>query len=681
MRLEAVGAGTTDGTIVSIGARSGQPNQRWLVVPKSDGVYTIRPSYSDTLVFAASRGGVENCTPVVLERESGRPWQEWTIKWDGAGYVVIQPRHAPKMGLDDLGGGKTPGAKQDIFNCDPNDPHLQWRLLPLAGATVPNDMPRAGSIREFTFSESKVFPGTVRKVTVFIPAQYDGSAPACVYVKQDGYSSGEKGMLEMLIAAKEMPVTVGVFVTPGDVPPPEAGQMGRRNRGLEYDGLGDCYARFIAEEILPLVERKYGLKLSNSGNDRCIAGGSSGGICAFNAAWERPDLFSRVYAVSGSFVAFRGGNEFPTLVRKFEAKPIRSYLLTGTHDMENRAGDWYLLDLEMEKALAFSGYDYVFHALEGGHGVGGGEHFMDAMRFLWKGWPEPVHAGPSAPRVRDVILPAEGWQPAASDLYDARSPACNSKGEVLFIDARSNKIVRIGPDGAAAVLVEDARHADGLCVGPKDEIYTVSETTCKIVRYDPDGRKARVLPASVKGRYVVATAVGDLYVSGPRGRTGGDSLVHRVRQDTLEIVDSGLKHAAGLAIRPDRWLLSVADGGTRWVYSYRIAPDGKLADKERYYSLHVGDADDDAGAGSVCFSRENQMFVATRIGIQICADDGPTTAILPTPDRARVTGVCLGGPDLTTLFAFTPDKIWKRKVKVHAVGAFSPPVPVGATPL
>ena len=127
-----------------------------------------------------------------------------------------------------------------------------------------------------------------------------------------------------------MPVTIGVFVRPGDLPATVKNTMGRRNRCFEYDGMGDNNVRFLVEELLPFVAKEFDLKLSTSGNDRCIAGGSSGGITAFNAAWERPDAFSRVYANSGSFVAFRGGHEFPTLVRKFEAKPIRAYLTTGT---------------------------------------------------------------------------------------------------------------------------------------------------------------------------------------------------------------------------------------------------------------------------------------------------------------------------------------------------------------
>ncbi len=93
---------------------------------------------------------------------------------------------------------------------------------------------------------------------------------------------------------------------------------------------------------------------------------------------------------SGSFVAFRGGHEFPTLVRKFEAKPIRAYLTTGTQDMENCAGDWFLLDQEMDKALKFSGYDYSFRIINGGHVAGYYDYYREAMSYLWKGWPEPV---------------------------------------------------------------------------------------------------------------------------------------------------------------------------------------------------------------------------------------------------------------------------------------------------
>ena len=550
---------------------------------------------------------------------------------------------------------------------------------PRAAGMKPDAVPK-GVIKNCSFSKSVIFPGTVREVTVFIPAQYDGSKPACVYVKTDGYNPVEKTVLETLIAGQEMPVTIGVFVRPGDLPATVNGAMGRRNRCFEYDGMGDNNVRFFVEEILPFVAKKFDLKLSASGNDRCIAGGSSGGITAFNAAWERPDVFSRVYANSGSFVAFRGGHEFPTLVRKFEAKPIRAYLTTGTSDMENCAGDWFLLVQEMDKALRFSGYDYFFRIIKGGHCAGYNDYFQEAMRFLWKDWPRPVRAGPSAPRVCDVILPEEKWQRVVHRGHDARGPACNAGGEVFFVDAADNKICRIDRDGNVKVFLSDAGQANSLSFGPQGQLYAVSSKTGKIVSYDPSGKVSPVVDG-LRGRYVLAMPGGGLYVTGAGDKPGDASRVWFVKDGKKTLVDSGLKRATGLAYRPDQWLLSVADGRSKWVYSYQIKPDGTLTNKERFFWLHVADWEDDAGAESVCYAREGQMFVATRWGIQVCADDGPTQAILPMPDRSRVIGVCLGGRDLDTLFAFCGDKIWKRKVKVHALGAFTPWTRVNATSL
>ncbi len=554
--------------------------------------------------------------------------------------------------------------------------------VPARGQATPK-VPQ-GTVKTFSFTKSRIFPGTVRNGCVFIPAQIDPAKAACVYVRQDGYNPAEKGMLESLIAAGDMPVTVGVFVSPGDLPAPVPGGapsgLGRRNRCFEYDAVGDDYVRFLIEELLPFVAKQFELNLSASGNDRCIAGGSSGGIAAFNAAWQRPDAFSRVYANSGSFVAFRGGHEFPTLLRKVEARPIRAYLTTGMHDMVNCAGDWYLLDQEMDQALKFSGYDYFFRAIDGPHVAGWNEFFPEAMRFIWKGWPATVKAGGSAPRVRDVILPGEGWTLAAQGFTDARGPACNAKGEVYFADPAADKVYRIGLDGKSSVFLSNTGHAGAVSVGAKGEVYTVSETSGKVVCYQERGVD-REIAEGIPGRYVLARPDGTLYVTGPGATPDAGSRIWRVANGQSTVVDSGLKRATGLAYRPDQWLLSVADGGSKWAYSFQIKDDGTLTNKERYFWLHVQDWDDDAGAESVCYAQEGQMMVATRFGIQICADDGPTQAILPMPDRSRVLGVCLGGADRNTLFAFCGNKVWKRTVKIHAIGAFSPRIAVHGTPL
>ncbi len=723
MALEAVGSGTTEGTVVSIGRPTGLANQKWMITPKGPNLFSIRPAYSTTLVLAAAKGGKANGTAVVLETDHGQPWQLWALKKNENGTYNLLPSHAPEQGLDDFGGKQTPGSQQDLWTNTPGDPHLQWIVKPLAGtlgATAnsagsapstyippdlkPEDIPR-GQIKSTTFTRSVVFPGTVRPVTVFIPAQYDGSKPACVYIKTDGYSAGEKNFLEILIAAKEMPTTIGVFVGPGEVPAPMKGTTGRRNRDFEYDGVGDNNDRFFLDELLPFVAKEFGLKLSDSGNDRCISGGSSGGIAAFDVAWERPDAFSRVYAASGSFVAFRGGHEFPTLVRKFEAKPIRAYLTTGTNDMENVAGDWFLLDQEMDKALRFSGYDYIFRIINGGHVSGYGENFLEAMSYLWKGWPAPVKAGGSAPRARDVLLPDQSWQPQSGPLgatghHDFQGAACSPNGEVFFIDAPTNKIYRIDLEGRAQEFLADAGHANSLTFGSKGELYAVSNRTGKILRYDPAG-KTTLVASGIAGDYILALPNGGLYVttnSGAPGKApaGGQSSrlvtvndkeppasgsVWYIKDGKKTPVASGLKFATGMAYRPDQWLLAVADGHSRWAYSYQMNPNGTLINQERFFWLHMADWEDDAGAEAICYAREGQMLVATRQGIQICADDGPTQIILPMPDRSRVFGIALGGRELDTLYAFCGDKIWKRAVKIHAVGAFTPWTAVHGTPL
>ncbi len=191
--------------------------------------------------------------------------------------------------------------------------------LPIASLSA-QDVPK-GEVTKYAFEKSQVFPGTVRDYWIYVPAQYDPAKPACVYVNQDGIQYDAPAVFDRLIAEGAMPVTIGVFVMHGRVPAPNDEALARFNRSFEYDGLGDNYVRFLLDELLPEVETKTTsdgrpIKLSKSGNDRAIGGASSGAICAFTAAWERPDAFSRVFSAIGTYVGLRGGNEYPTLVRK-----------------------------------------------------------------------------------------------------------------------------------------------------------------------------------------------------------------------------------------------------------------------------------------------------------------------------------------------------------------------------
>lgn len=239
--------------------------------------------------------------------------------------------------------------------------------------------------------KSTVFENTYREYSVYVPQQYDESKPAAVMVFQDGHAYvGEDGQFRVpivfdnLIHAGRMPVTIGIFINPGhDSEEFPESRWRASNRSFEYDSLTDQYARFLLEDMLPAVAKSY--SLSDRREDRAICGISSGGICAFTVAWQRPDAFSKVLSHVGSFTNIRGGHVYPALIRKTERKPIRVFLQDGSNDLDNQHGSWWLANLEMDASLKFARYDYRFVGGEGGHnGIHGGAILPESLEWLWR---------------------------------------------------------------------------------------------------------------------------------------------------------------------------------------------------------------------------------------------------------------------------------------------------------
>ena len=104
--------------------------------------------------------------------------------------------------------------------------------------------PPRGGITKYVFDQSKIFPGTTRNYWIYIPQQYDPAKPACLLVDQDNIQFKAPAVLDQLIAAGQMPVTIAVFVTPGRVKALSSNALDRFNRSVEYDGLGDDYGGF-----------------------------------------------------------------------------------------------------------------------------------------------------------------------------------------------------------------------------------------------------------------------------------------------------------------------------------------------------------------------------------------------------------------------------------------------------
>ena len=239
--------------------------------------------------------------------------------------------------------------------------------------------------------KSTIFDGTIRQYWIYVPAQYDAAKPAAVMVFQDGhkYVNTEQEyrvpvVFDNLIHKGEMPVTVGIFVNPGQRGETLPQNPWRAdNRSWEYDALGDQYARFLIEEILPEVGRKYAL--TTDPLMRAICGASSGGIAAFTVAWERPDQFRKVVSHIGSFTNIRGGHVYPALVRESAVRPIRVFLQDGSNDLDNRFGNWPLANQQMAASLKFRGYDYRFEFGDGAHThKHGGALLPETLRWLWR---------------------------------------------------------------------------------------------------------------------------------------------------------------------------------------------------------------------------------------------------------------------------------------------------------
>ena len=549
---------------------------------------------------------------------------------------------------------------------------------PVDSASVEHPGIPKGEILKFTFNQSKIFPGTTREYWVYVPAQYKPDKPACVYVNQDGIQWKAPTVFDNLIHNKEMPVTIGVFVTPGKVMADSGGNaVIRLNRSFEYDGLSDAYARFILTEIFPEVEKQKtkdgrAIRLSKNGNDRAIGGSSSGAICAFTAAWEHPEEFSRVFSAIGTYTGLRGGDRYPVLVRKYEPKPIRVFLQDGSNDLNIFGGNWFKANELMESSLTFAGYE-VNHAW--GTGAHSGAHgtaiFPQVMRWLWKDWPKPVTKGNSKNAfLSELLIPGEEWQLVGEGYQFTEGTAANAKGEVYFQDIPASKTYKVALDGKLVTLNVDAKRASATAFGTDGKRYTVAGGTKQILRYDAN-EKETVLADSVSANDLVIARNGNIYLTSPDGAAKPGKLILIRPGGEKSVVDEGLKYPNGITISHDQTQLFTTESASHWVWAYAIKKDGTLEHKQRYGWLHVPDIEDNAWSDGLKCDTAGRVFVTSRIGIQVLDQQGRVIAILPTPpSKGQPSNVCFGGPEFNILYVSCGDKVYRRKLKTRGAKIF-----------
>jgi len=541
-----------------------------------------------------------------------------------------------------------------------------------------------GKVTKFTWT-SKIFPGAVRDYWIYVPAQYKADKPACMMIVQDGggwITTDEKSrfrapiVMDNLIHKGEMPVTIGIFINPGVLPALDSQtQQGRYNRSFEYDGLGDRYARFLIEEILPEVAKSY--NLSKDPNDRALAGSSSGGIAAFTAAWERPDQFRRVLSYIGSYTNLRGGQIYASLIRKVEPKPLRIFIQDGDHDQNIYAGNWWIANQDMFSSLEYAGYDVKREwGTEGHNGVHGSAILPDALRWLWREYPKPITASRKAGlrhEVLQILDPASEWEEVSRGHGLTEGPAAGKDGNVFFSDARQDKIFKIGSDGKAILWKDKAGRVLGMMFGSDGRLYATNRETRQVVSWGMDGSE-KVVANDLDMNDLAVTAKGEVYVTDPPG--------HRVwfidAAGNKRVVAENIDFPNGVILSPDQSLVMVADMRTKWVWSFQRAADGSLVNGLPFYRMETPDESSNTSIDGLTVDRDGYLYVATSIGVQVCDQPGRVVAIISKPQPGPLTNVEFGGPNLDTLYVTAGDKVFRRKVQRRGVNSWTvvkPPQP------
>lgn len=550
--------------------------------------------------------------------------------------------------------------------------------IALAQPATQTDIP-TGKLTKLTFDQSEIFPGTTRDVWLYVPAQYTGDKPACIAAFCDGsaYIKPDRknyvpAIFDKLIAAKEMPITIGVFANPGVIPAPRDNALPRYNRSYEYDGLGDDYARFLNDELFPFLAEKHDLKISKNPNHRMVAGASSGGICAFNCAWSRPDLFRRVWCTVGTFVGLRGGDELHSLVRKTEAKPLRIFLHDGDRDLNIYAGDWWMANQQMQRALEWMGYEHKFIWDEVGHGREGEMKYLtEAMRYLWKDWRKPIKTHPenAGERRGNFVVLDHPWEVVSKGHRNTKSIASNGKGEVFFSDLKNKCIQKIDLDGNTTQFANNMT-VHGMAFSPDGDLMVADRDSEKLLALATNGESKTIATIGWANDLCV-NEKGTIFFTSAKEKT----ISHLAKGSaTVKKLDD-LNAASGILLTPDQTQLFVNQSNSRMMTAYQLDNEDGVTHKQPYFWLHSPYRTANAAVGGMAVDTEGWVYVATRLGIQICDQAGRVNFIIPPPTGARFPAdICFGGAEQDYLYATCGGRVFRRKLSKTGVHAWQAPV-------
>ena len=556
----------------------------------------------------------------------------------------------------------------------------------------PDSQPRAGvpkgAVTKHELPPGRLYPGTPHDYWVYVPAQYNPAKPTPLMIFMDGHSSvGESQrvpvVFDNLIARGDLPPLIGIFVDPGVLPASAPQSQSRFERIFEYDSLSPRFSEFLLTELIPAVAKSY--NLSTDPNDRALSGTSTGAVAAFVAAWNRPDQFRRVLSYIGTFVAMKGADSLPALIRKNEPKPLRVFLEDGKQDHIAAAepfgtfyaGSWPINNQVMFEALEYAGYDVRLVLHDGAHSMddGGAAMMPEALRWLWRDYPHPIVArAPAAmsqpgwdPRGKpySIVSPEKDWSVVAPGPGPL---AAAPDGSVYY--ATAGTIYRIEPGGRAAPFHLNAGFVTALAVTPEGRVFAARRDHRDIVAYDASRNEQTIARDLDAGGFAV-TAKGAVYFTDITNRTVGlmdpDGRVRTVYSAGEIAVP------AGLALSADQAMLVVSDAQSRYSWSFQIAQDGALVNGEPFYRLEMQEETPGrpwaSGAVQAAEDTVGQVYFATPIGIQMCEANGRVATILNSPVPGHAVDAMAFAGD--SLYVVSNGRIFRRPVKVKGAEAWN----------
>ncbi len=544
----------------------------------------------------------------------------------------------------------------------------------------PDSKPQAnvpkGEFLSLTLDHSVHYPGSVNIIEVYVPKQYDGKTPACVYVAMDGFGFAVPTVFDNLLARGEIPVQIAIAVRPGSVPSTDGNENPRWNRSLEFDAVNDRFCRFLYDEVFPAVENlttKDGrtIRLSRNPNDAACGGSSTGGVCAFSLAWQRPDRFRRVFSAVGTYVAMRGAHEYSTLVRKTEPKPIRIFMQDGHCDQcFGDVGDWWMENVSLKRSLEFMGYDINWTWGTGPHsGAQANSLFPDAIRWLWRDWPTPIQAAPNpvySEHYKMVVDPQQTWKESAPSFKGVPTSLTATPDGTICIGDNNGTVWRLDEKNTFQVIGKTSAPILAIASGANGTIFAVIDQVGKkkIVSFELVSEKAKTVVEDVTTGGLTVLNDGRLYLFDKNGNPQL-LLTNNITTNTIT-TNTIVNHMNGIAVTPDgKWLVTI-DSTIGVGTSYRVNKDGTLDAPQQMYWLHVKDKARSVGSGFCTFDTEGRLYVATELGLGICDRNGRERLILPSPvegGQAAVDAVAFGGKDFKTLYIISGGKIFMRKLK------------------